>query len=445
MTAPAVLIAAQSGRALAAAARRAGYRPFVADLFGDADTRALAAGYRRVPGRLGAGPGARGVEAALDSLAAEAGESVGLVLGSGFEGAPELMRRLAGRFPVLGASPGSVSALKDPAAFASLCGRLGIPHPEIALAPVPDPEAWLTKRRGASGGGHIRAAGPGRLPAGTYLQRRVPGLPRSLNALADGRRIAVLAVTEQWAAPGPGRPFRYAGAAGPAALPPGLRAAAEGALAALVAATGLRGLVSADLLVDGEAWWLLEINPRPGATLDVLDRGATPLFADHLAAAEGRLPEHRSGLPQPGSLEPGFLGAAATEILYAEGEIPAVPPLDWPDWTMDRPLAGSRVEAGAPICTVLAEGSDAAAARRAVALRAAELRARLEGTAATALAFAGHRSILGACAQGLSSPRGQEEGILRHIRYPTGPAKTPTDLTGHTGAPPAPGPEGATR
>lgn len=400
MTGAAILIAAQSGRALAAAARRAGYRPFVADLFGDADTRALATGYRRVPGRFGAGPGARGVEAALTSLAAEAGEPISLVLGSGFEGAPGLMRRLAGRFPLLGATPDAVAALKDPAGFAALCRRFGIPHPEIALAPVPEPEAWLIKRRGASGGSHIRPAAPGRLPAGTYLQRRVPGLPRSLNALADGRTIAVLAVTEQWGSPGPGRPFRYAGAAGPAMLPATVREAAERALAALVAATGLSGLVSADLLVDGEDWWLLEVNPRPGATLDVLDRGPAPLFAAHVAAARGRLPEHRPRLP----------GAAATEILYADREIPAVPALGWPAWAMDRPPAGSCVEAGAPICTVLAEGADAAAARRAVAARAAELRAQLAMKADTALAFAGHRSMLDGRSWGHPSPRGRGEG-----------------------------------
>ena len=47
-----VLIAAVSGRALAAAARRAGFRPCVLDLFGDADTRRLTAGRVRVVGTL---------------------------------------------------------------------------------------------------------------------------------------------------------------------------------------------------------------------------------------------------------------------------------------------------------------------------------------------------------------------------------------------------------
>ncbi|WP_082171614.1 ATP-grasp domain-containing protein [Methylobacterium indicum] len=386
MTGEAVLIAAQSGRALAAAARRAGYRPFVADLFGDDDTRSLAAGYRRVPGRLGAGPGARGVEAALAALAAEAGPAVGLVLGSGFEGSPGLMRRLAERYPLLGASPDAVAALKDPDSFAASCARLGIPHPEIALAPVAAPDSWLVKRRGASGGGHVRAARTGRLPRNAYLQRRVPGRPHALAALADGRGIAVLAASEQWTAPGADRPFRYAGAVGPVALPDGVRAAVVEALAGLVAATGLRGLVSADVLVEGEAWWLLEVNPRPGATLDLLDRGPVPLFAAHLAASRGRLPR---ALPVPGD-------AAATEILYADAAIPAVPALDWPDWAMDRPAAGSRIEAGAPICTVMAEGADAVAARRALETRAAALRAQLtKRPGDAALAFARRSVMLG--------------------------------------------------
>ncbi len=53
--APAVLIAALSGRALAACARRGGYRPLVADLFGDLDTRELAEACERVPGSLARG------------------------------------------------------------------------------------------------------------------------------------------------------------------------------------------------------------------------------------------------------------------------------------------------------------------------------------------------------------------------------------------------------
>ncbi|MEH3148338.1 MAG: ATP-grasp domain-containing protein [Methylobacterium frigidaeris] len=383
----AILIAAQAGRALAEAARRAGLRPYVADLFGDEDTRALSAGYRQVAGRFGTGPGGRAVLDALDALAAEAGarRPIGLVLGSGFEGSPGLMTALARRHRLLGAGPPCVAGLKDPLALAALCARHRIPHPEIRLAPLRDPSGWLVKAAGASGGGHVRPAAAGRLAPGHVLQRRVPGVPRSLAFLADGREVQVLAATEQWTAPSPRRPFRYAGALDPGDLPDSVRAAAVRGLAALVAETGLRGLASADLIVAGEAWWLLEVNPRPGATLDVLDRRPVPLMLRHVEAALGRLSLLDADPP----------GAAASEILYAARTVAAVPPLPR-DGVADRPLPGSRVPAGAPVCTVRAAGADAAAARRALSARAASVRALL----ARAGAFQPGRAPTGRSLQG---------------------------------------------
>ena len=79
-----LLIAAISGRALAAAARRAGYRPLVADLFCDTDTVALAERATMLPGDL-----QRGIDSArlVETLRQLAGRDrpVALVLGSGFE------------------------------------------------------------------------------------------------------------------------------------------------------------------------------------------------------------------------------------------------------------------------------------------------------------------------------------------------------------------------
>ena len=166
-------------------------------------------------------------------------------------------------------------------AFASLCTRLGVPHPAVAAGPLPEPGKWLLKRIGGSGGNHIRPATRGPAPASHYFQACVPGRPHALNFLADGRTLRILALTEQWCAPSPVRPYRYAGAlargTGEAApLAPGLMATIAAGTERIVAATGLRGLGSADVLVDGTDWWLTEINPRPGATLDILDRFATP-------------------------------------------------------------------------------------------------------------------------------------------------------------------------
>jgi uncharacterized protein len=366
----AIVIAAQSGRALAAAARRAGLRPFVADLFGDEDTRALAEAYCKVSGRFGRGPGARSVLAALDAFRDQIGAApLGAVLGSGFEGAPELMRAIAGRFRLLGPDADIVTALKDPAALAGLLDSLGIPHPAIRLAPTADADGWLVKRRGGSGGRHIAPAVPGRLAAGSYLQRKVPGEPRSLNFLSNGTRIEIIAVTAQWTSPAPHAPFRYGGAVEPGAVRPDVLQALTAAVAAIVAGTGLRGLASVDFLVEGTAWWLLEINPRPGATTEILDRRSTPLLMRHIEACLGRL----------GPPEPAPSGAAASEILYARRALASVPPIAWPEFVMDRPPPGSRVAAGAPICTVRAEAATAAGARELLRVRAGRVRALMRG------------------------------------------------------------------
>ena len=347
------------------------------DLFGDEDTLALAEAHLPLPGRFGGGrTHETAVRAGLDALAARAGSGlVGLVLGSGFEGAPALMQALAARHRLIGAAPDTVAQLKDPAAFAALCARLSIPHPAVTTRAVPDPEDWLLKRVGGSGGSHVRRAGAGDAPPGHYLQRRVSGRPHALNVLADGRDAVPLALTRQWTAPSPLRPFRYAGAIAPArgdaiGVPPGVAAAILAAVARLVAETGLRGLASADVLVDGDAWHLLEINPRPGATLDVLDRRAHPLLDAHLEASLGRLP----------TLDAPPVDAAGAEICYAASRIPAMPPVDWPGYARDRPGRGSCVARDAPLCTVVATAPDAATVKETLRSRMRDLRALLDDT-----------------------------------------------------------------
>jgi len=176
-----ILIAAQSGRGLARAARRAGYRPLVADMFGDADTRALAEAYRQVPGRFGARLAGQALLAALDELADGVdGAVLGVVLGSGFERTPKLMEAIASRFRLIGATPRTVARLKHPVEFAAMLEKLGVPHPAIRIGPVDDGAGWLEKRRGGSGGGHIHPARAGRLDRGCYLQRQVAGTPMSI-------------------------------------------------------------------------------------------------------------------------------------------------------------------------------------------------------------------------------------------------------------------------
>lgn len=356
MTGEAVLIAAFSARALAASARRAGYRPLVVDCFGDSDTLALAEDARTLPARVQVGFTYRPLCAALESLAAAApSPPVGLVLGAGFECNPRLVARLGQRFALIGNDADTIRRAKDPATFFPLLRELGIPHPETRLDPPDDPAGWLMKRVGGSGGLHIHLCPARPRPdKRRYFQRRIEGEPISLLGLVSDKSAA-FAASRQWTSPLPRRPFRYGGAAGSLPLDADLEARLIEMSLAAAEALGLKGLVSFDYLVDGGAPFLLEANPRPGATLDVFDDKAGTLFKAHVEAARGGDP---AALVQ-NEWHPPVARAAA--FLYADRGPLTAGAVAWPDWAADRPQPASAIGAGQPLATVIAEGDDVAA------------------------------------------------------------------------------------
>ena len=345
---PDVVVAALSARALAAAARRAGRRPAAIDLFADLDTRRLAAPCLRMsPGGL------------PDALERAELRGLPLVHGAGFEEDPALLARVAAERPLPGNRADVVARVKDPFVFAATLDRLGIPHPPVARTLDGPPGDHLLKRIGGSGGGHITPASTlapaAEAPPGWYLQRRVAGHALSVLFLADGSRAVVVGLSRQWTAPTADSPYRYGGAAGPWRCPERLTRTLPGMMSRLAAAFGLVGLNSADFLVNGPDLHLLEINPRPGATLDVFDRPPMPpLFGLHLDACSGRLPDR---LPAP-------WGCRAAAVLYADTPTRIGAGTRWPAWTADRPAPPTVIARGEPVCTVLGDGPSAGAARR---------------------------------------------------------------------------------
>ena len=356
------LLVALSGRALAVAARRAGRRAVVIDLFGDTDTRASAEASAVVAGDFNTGFEPDDLLAAAERLApAATPPRFGLVYGAGLESRPDLLARLAAGRQLFGNAPATVTRTKDPRAFFALLARLGLPYPAIADAPPPDPAGWLMKRVGGSGGGHVASAQAGAAAADCYYQRRVAGVPIGASFLADGRRARLLGFAEQWSAPGS---YRFGGLVQPATISARAAAAIPAVLDALTRELGLVGLNSLDLIVAGDAFHILEVNPRPGANLDVFD-GTDPagLFGLHVRACEGRLPERWTPPPQ----------ATAMAVLYADRTLRVPRRVAWPDWVADRPALGARIEQGAPICTVLAAAPSRAAVRAAIDARSARV------------------------------------------------------------------------
>src|SRR5512138_3597467 len=114
-----LLIAAVSGRALAASARRGGYSAVVLDYFADRDCAAPAVACRSVVARGALRFDRRALLAAATELTAS-GQCGGLVYGSGFESRPTLLRALATGRRLYGNRPDVVRELKDPQRLGAL-------------------------------------------------------------------------------------------------------------------------------------------------------------------------------------------------------------------------------------------------------------------------------------------------------------------------------------
>jgi uncharacterized protein len=362
----AVLIAALSGRALAQAARRARYVPLVADAFGDVDMQAATHDCRVIDRALERGFRAKPLIAALDELVAAAPtQPIGLVLGSGFEDKPRLWEVLDRRYGVLGCNAETVRACKDPRIFFGVLDQLGIAHPETRMTPPDNPEGWLSKRIGGSGGRHVRnCTSASRQGARRYFQRRI----------MDGQRISVsaviardgigMALSRQWRAPSEAQPYRYGGAV---SLPDGSIDVSPRMLISidqLARGLDLTGVVSFDFVVGGATAYLLEVNPRHGATLDVFDDAQGTLFHAHMTACKGEPLERRGG---------DALASKAAAVLHADRGLLTLGDFDWPTWVADRGAPGTYIPLGAPIATVFAEAETPDAAEALARARLAEL------------------------------------------------------------------------
>jgi uncharacterized protein len=371
MSAPAdrdlLLIVASSGRALAASAARSAQPVVVLDLYNDLDTRALSASSRAVAKSNGRFDAQRLLAAAAELCPPE--RCAGFVYGSGLEARTGLLGKLARNRTLYGNEPDTVAMVKDPARFFALLDKLYTDHPAIRLEPPDDVEGWLIKRTGATGGGHVRHARKRhRARPRRYFQRYQHG--RTLSALfaADGRRAQVLGFNEQWTADVPWcARYCYGGAVTCTDMPQTIESEIERIASRLVAETALKGINGVDFILDGDRMFVLEVNPRPTATIELYDRDVDGgMLALHLRACAGELP-----------LRPRLNGARAHAIVYAAAALRVPLRIDWPGWCTDLPEAGTTIPEGAPVCSVHAAGETALQARQLAMVRREQMQANL--------------------------------------------------------------------
>jgi uncharacterized protein len=181
------------------------------------------------------------------------------------------------------------------------------------------------------------------------LQRHVQGLSCSAVAIGDGRSATMLGLTEQLHL---GAGFKWTGNVTPPRLAEPQLTELGGRLGAvcteIVARFGVRGAFGVDAVWDGHHPWVLEVNPRPSASLELFGPGS---FEAHVQGARG------TGLPV--ARVPPASCAAIKLVLFADRPLCAPDPSWWPAGLVrDIPRAGERIKRGAPVCTLVSASPD---------------------------------------------------------------------------------------
>ena len=306
-----VVVIGASCRAAAQGIRRAGVSRIEArDEFLDADLLEVA----QVCAATIAQPGSETQE--LDAYS-----GVPLLLCGGMENRPEEVARCEKLGMVCGVSEGMLRSLRDPANWEKWSKRAGIRWPKSLSANdaitlergIPEEGNWLLKSRASAGGLGVRmvsgrsvgdsATGGERECSGDeYFQEWISGNSIGATFCSYSNGVCLVGIARGLDAseyPGP-LPFIYRGNIAPWSLPALANAQLLKFASLVTEETGVRGLWQADFVWQEESLeegllWLLEINPRWSASMElhdlaqgqVAEENGKVLVREHLRAVLG--------------------------------------------------------------------------------------------------------------------------------------------------------------
>jgi len=324
-----LLIIASSGRMIAELAYKANYKVIVIDLFADQDTQTVAEQVCQVDSLA-----LSEVRNAVELL--QLHFKVRLVLyGGGLEGQQSTLAWLAKNFQVAGNKPKVFEQFRDKKEFFSQLNKYNIQYPESRFSPPEDGLRWLIKPVDHVGGIGIRKPSKG---AGTneYYQRFCLGQAGSVLFCADGQQTQVIGFHRQW--PLNQNNFTFAGIIRDQILPEIEQDRVTGWLEKLVGYYHLQGLGSLDFIWDGQRCYFLEINLRPPASVMLYPE--LDLMSAHIS---GQL----STNVKDSSIR-------AMQIIYAVQPSQVKSLVEWPEWSFDQPENNACIQAGQPICSIMA-------------------------------------------------------------------------------------------
>lgn len=366
---PRVVVLGASTRAGVFSVLRAGFEPYAIDQFADADLKYVTS--VESVDSLSMTPDSTD-SPALSALQKYAG--IPILYAGGMENQPQLLDQLEQKHSIWAADRAAIEKVRQPKQLAD-----GLTNVRQRVLPVqagndPPPRdgTWLIKPIASAGGQGIsvwdESTPHDKLDEKHYFQKRVVGNVYSALFIAEkapgdvrfvGLTRQLVGCPELHAGP-----FAWCGNIGPAFLPVEAEFLIRRWGNILKWKFGLSGLYGIDFIVDeAGAPWLIEVNPRMTGSVEILELACgMQLLADHVACYDSSAASFaREFAAPPPPPQDERLGRA---ILYApyrlKSNIPLTQPIVWNTAPpiADIPEPGKVIEAGRPVCSVYAWGTN---------------------------------------------------------------------------------------
>lgn len=333
-----VLIVANSARMLAQQASGLGFLVWVIDCYADFDTQKFSNKCIKVDSLA-----VDQVRKAIDKLT-DNFEMTHVVYGSGLEPFQDTLAFLDMRFFLLGNKPDVFLAVQNNVGFFSKLTELTIPHPETTFQPPASEGNWLIKPLLGQGGVGIERYSKIEDKFKSQLwQRYIEGISMSVLFVANGADYQIIGFNKLVSSKVGKNEFIFSAVMNQPAICKHIRKAVTSWLVSLVKYFSLNGMNSLDFIVSDGECYLLEINPRPSASMQ--------LYSDVFLKAHinSCLPA-KSEIIQPSTVYSGY------KIIFATTEYKIKDKINWPEWAADIPYVGSKIHIDMPICSIIAHG-----------------------------------------------------------------------------------------
>ncbi len=275
---PPVYVVGASGRSAAESVRQAGFRAIVVDLYADRDS--------------GEACDVLQIESYPDSVAAQLKSlDCGIVLlAGGMENHVGLIEDISQYHRILGPNVEQIKRIRDHEFLVSSInksdhdGVLRFPETVPTAHDINPMQNWLRKSFFACGGFHIERLPNDRFAdfkEGNYcFQREVSGQSVGTVFLCERSKVQLLGVTaaldalmhQSLTGPQPALPpMAYRGSYGMIALPKLVKEAMCRWAFSFAEAIDYTGIIQADWIINDDAAWLLEVNPRWTASMEIIE------------------------------------------------------------------------------------------------------------------------------------------------------------------------------